>query len=175
MKKTALLIIVLLFISNVSAFAVSSAYYKDNPLKLQPGKTFDFMIVLQNPSGPGNVMLKANILSGSEVLQVTDSDNLYTVPEMGKEKINLKAVIPENAKIGQVYPVNIELITVEESNNGEFGFGSAIGQNFDIIVARQDGSTSLLPPMNSTLLVFLVIGIIGIALTTILIVKKRKK
>ncbi len=39
MKKTAILLLVILFINQVSAFAVSSAYYEGNPLKMKPGET----------------------------------------------------------------------------------------------------------------------------------------
>lgn len=176
MIKTIIIAFAILFlIGNISAFAVSSAYYNNNPLKLKQGETMDFMLVLQNPSGPEADMLKVNILSGSEILEITDPSNIYSVPTGDKTSVNLRATIPQNARVGQIYPVNIELITVSKSDSGEFGFGSAIGQSFDVIVTREDGTTDLVSKSTLKLLIISAIGVFVLGLMIILIVKRRKR
>ncbi|MDO8528301.1 MAG: hypothetical protein Q7S06_00200 [Nanoarchaeota archaeon] len=175
MKAIIIAFTALFLLSNVSAFAVSSAYYSTNPLKLPQGETQDFMLVLQNPSGPETEQLKVNILSGADILEITDKSDIYSIPIGEKTSVNLRAVIPQDAKIGQIYPVNLELITMQESSKGEFGFGSAIGQSFDIVVTRTDGTTTLISKSTMKLLIILGIGIFVLGLIAILVVKKRKR
>ncbi len=175
MIKAMISIFVILFlVGNVSAFAVSSAYYKNNPLRLKQGETFDFFIVLQGSEGQEDT-LKANVLSGSEVLQITDTNDIYSVPGGEKKSVNLRAIIPQNAKAGSFIPISIELTTVQRSSSGEFGFGSAIEQNFNILVTREDGTTDLISKGTVKLLIILGIGIFVLGLMTILIVKRRKR
>lgn len=121
-------------ISFIFAFAVSSSYYKGNPLKLSPGETRDISLVLQNMAGGENISAKASISKGSEIIKLIDSDNLYFVPLGGKTGVNLRVTIPSNAKIGDVYNIEIMFVTVADAKSGTFGFGSGIEQKFDVEV-----------------------------------------
>ena len=133
-------LLVLLCMGNIAAFAVSSSYWSGNPLQLSPGESKNFSIVLQNLGGTSDLTLKAKISSGSEVIKIIDSSDIYTVPAGDKTKVNFEAVIPSDAEPGKTYDAKIDFSEVKQSSSGEFGFGSAIGQGFSIIVLSPTGN-----------------------------------
>ena len=55
---------------------------------------------------------------------------------------------------------------------GGFGFGTAIGQNFEILITREDGT--LLQSANSMQIIFSVMAVIFAIVMGMIIFKKRK-
>lgn len=168
--KTLLLIsMIILFMNTIFAFAVSSAYHPDNPLYIPPGETTEGYITLQNLAGESDVNIRAEIMSGSEILELTDPSNEYLVPAGEKTIVNYKITIPSDAKIDDVYPINIVFTTITEG--GGFSFGSSIGQKFNVIVG-----SGAKPPEEGipSWTIGLIIGAI-ILITIIIILTKRKK
>ena len=172
-KEILMGIIVLICISNISAFAISSDYWNTNPLRLYPGESINVPIILQNLGGTSDLRLKAIVSTGSSVLKLADSNNIYTVPAGEKGQANFVATLPADAKPGQVYNVKIDFAEVKDSKNGEFGFGTAIGQSFDIIALSSEPAKT-----NRTSIIIVILSIAaGIALLVAikLILKKIKK
>ena len=165
-------LIALICISSISAFAVSSDYWGGHSLQLNPGETKEFSLTLQNLVGTSDLRVKAIVTSGSAILELVDPSNVYVVPAGEKKNVNFKATMPIDSKPGQAYNVKIDFSEMRDSSSGEFGFGTAIGQNFDII--------TMLPPeqeptgVNKNFILLIIIGI-ALIVITILILKKTKK
>lgn len=162
-------LIILICIGNIFAFAVSSDYWSGNSLKLAPGESKEFSLILQNLVGTSDIKLKAGVVSGSEVLRILDSSDIYLVPAGEKRNVNLRASIPIDAEPGQVYKAKIDFSEIKDSSKGEFGFGTAIGQSFDIVVLPK---TSWLE--NNSIVLYLVIGI-AVLLIVIFTLRKIMK
>ena len=164
--------ILLLCINNVFAFAVSSDYWSGNSLKLAPGETKEFSIILQNLVGTSDIRIKAVVTSGSEVLTITDSSDTYLVPAGEKINVNFRVTIPIDAEPGQIYNAKIDFSERRDSSSGEFGFGTAIGQAFDIVVPSTVSRRSWLE--NNLVILYLAIGI-AVLLIIIFILRKGLK
>jgi hypothetical protein len=54
-----LLVLTILLINGVYAFAISTPYWPENPLKIAPGQTVDLQLVLKNNAGANPVILNA--------------------------------------------------------------------------------------------------------------------
>ncbi|MEK6827174.1 MAG: hypothetical protein AABX99_01685 [Nanoarchaeota archaeon] len=126
---------------------------------------------LQNTAGQEDISIKAKISGDSEFVKITDSSDIYLIQAGKKTTVNLKAIIPKEAKAGERYPVNIEFATMNEQTGG-FGFGTAIGQNFEILITREDGT--LLQSANSMQIIFSVMAVIFAIVMGMIIFKKRK-
>lgn len=160
--------IMLLCINSISAFVVSSTYWSGNSLQLTPGGTESFTIILQN-GGTSNLNIKAIISSGSEILRLTDSSDIYTVPAGGRATINLQAVIPDNAKPGTIYPAKIDFTEIVSGAGGTV-FGTSIGQSFDIVVL---GGNNSFP--GTSLVLYILGAMIVLLIIALAIVKLKKK
>lgn len=172
-KEVLIGLIVLICISNISAFAISSEYWRENPLRLYPGESKEFSLVLQNLGSSSDLMLRAVVLTGSSVLRLTDSSNIYTVPAGQKGEANFIATVPADSKPGQVYSVQINFAEVKDSQSGEFGFGTAIGQSFDIIAIPPVSAEPTKTPLLTVIL--LAVGVALLVAIILILGKKFKK
>jgi len=151
-KKEVLVALIVLFcISNIAAFAVGSFYWSGNSMKLSLGESRNFSIILH--AGNSDIKIKADITSGSEVLKITDLSKIYTIPLGEKRSVNLEASVPKDAKPGQIYSVRIDFSEIKDSASGEFGFGTAIGQSFNVVVLPETTG------WNKTVVLYLAAGI----------------
>lgn len=171
-KEVLIGIIILICISNISAFAISSDYWRDNPLKMYPSESTKFSLTLQNLGSSSDLRLKAVITTGSAVLRSTDSSNVYIIPAGERGLANFVATLPSDAKPGQVYNVKIDFSEVKDSQSGEFGFGTAIGQSFDIVALSSEE-----PTKPNTALILSIVGIVIVlgAILYFLLRKKKRK
>ncbi len=133
-KKIVSLILIILLSNYVYAFAVSSTYWKDNPLELLPGETRNTHITLQNLVGENDITAKITISEGFEIARLTDSSNTYFIPFGTKKQVNLRVSIPNKTKI---YNYNVKLILTTVEETGEFGLGSSIEHNIPVVVIRK--------------------------------------
>ncbi|MFH1290292.1 MAG: NEW3 domain-containing protein [Nanoarchaeota archaeon] len=171
-----LIVATILLSSYTSAFAVSSAYWEENPLILGAGETRDIELTLQNLASSEDVHVKATISAGSEVIELIDVSDEYTVPAGEKTTVNLRVTLPENAEAGDVYNVEVKFTTIAGSESGEFSLGSSIGENFNIVVrsdTADSGEDSQEGEISEGLIVILVI--IAIIIIWLLVKKKTKK
>jgi len=119
----------------VSAFGIVSDNWKENPLIMQPGESKDISFRLQN-SDANDITIKVAVISGSEVVTMTDSSAEYTVPAgTADTAVNMSVNIPKNATIGTVYPFTVSFATVT-SGAGGVNIGTGIEKNFDIVVGE---------------------------------------
>ena len=178
-----LIVLSILISSYAAAFAVSSTYWSENPLTISPGETKDFQFTLQNLAGSEEVTIKALITKGSELAEVIDPTNIYSVPAGEKTVVNLRATIPESASVGAVYPFEAVFTTVAKAEQGTFGIGSSIRQSFNVevverTVLKEAAPKEALPeekPETNILTWVTVIIVLLILLAVIIIILKKKK
>jgi hypothetical protein len=138
--KTKLLttILGLLLLTNfVQAFAVSSLYWDENPLKLYPKESKDFALTLQNIVGTQDLDARIIIVTGSEIIKIKKPQEIYTIPAKTNKAIGFTATAPKDAKPGDIYPIRIEAETVDKPESGKFGIGIGVAQKFDIIIIEK--------------------------------------
>lgn len=162
------LVFILLLSSYVMAFGVGSAYHKDHPLELSIGETKEIIFNLQNPVGE-DTMVKPSITKGSEILELIDPSDI-SVPVGASIDVKVKVSIPLNAKIGDIYPVEISFTTITESESGSFGFGSSVGRNFDVIVIPTAEEIAKLAKEVSETKTFSLLIVIAIVILIIIII-----
>ena len=126
---------ILFFIAFVSAFSVGMPYMENKQLYLFPGEIRDLEFVLQNSGGTEDINARATIIEGSEIIEITDTSNVYVVIPGKQTKVNFRVTIPEDAQIGDSY--HIKLGFAAEAGAGSFAFGSEIEQNFDVIIGEK--------------------------------------
>ena len=165
--------ILILLTSSVLAFAVSSKYYEGYPMYIPVGETQNTHITLQNLASTEDVRVRANIISGGEVIELTDSSNEYLIPAGQKTTVNMKITIPSDAKLQEVYNVDIQFTTITTSESGTFGLSSGIGKGFKVIVGT--GAVTEKPVKWNTYLIIGIIILIVLALVILLIRKNKKK
>jgi len=170
-----LIISIILESSFVSAFGIGSAYYKENPLEISAGETKEIIFNLQNGPGPEDITTRASITKGSEIITI-DSGDIF-VPVGGSVDVKASVNIPNDAKIGDIYPVEVAFITVTKAGAGTFGFGSSVGRSFNIIIvptAEERAKLAEQKPISSWI-IYLIIGIVIIILIILAILFRLKK
>lgn len=161
--------------SFVSAFGIGSAYYKENPLEISAGETKEIIFNLQNGPGPEDITARASITKGSEIMTI-DSNDIF-VPVGGSVDVKASVNIPIDAKIGDIYPVEIAFITVTKAGAGTFGFGSSVERSFNVVIvptAEERARLAEQKPISSWI-IYLIIGIVIIILIILAILFRLKK
>ena len=175
--KTKLIYGVLLcvfLLPTILAFAVSSQYYENNPLYMQPWETTETFFTLQNIAGTKNVTLRAEITYGKEILKLVDNNETYKVPLGEKVKVNFKISTPADAKIGDKFPITLTFTTITSSQE-PIAIGSSIGKGFEVIIGQPSDFREV--PKEKTkisTIIYILIGII-ILIVIIFLLQKRKK
>jgi len=172
----ALLLTFVIGISFTSAFSVSAPYMENKELLLYPdsGET-DLQFVLQNGGGAtDDVIVRATILSGSEIIRIADENQTYLVSPGDKVPINFKVTVPEGSQINNTFPVVISFATVTVSGSGEFGFGTGQEQRFTVKLIGRPVTEEEMNLQEIALYIFL--GILAlIAIMLIIYARKRVK
>lgn len=174
----AFILFAILISSYITAFAVSSAYWSENPLNLYPGETKDFSLTLQNLASTEEVNLKARITESSEIIKIIDSGDIYSVPGGEKTKVNLRASIPDNAEIGDIYPFEITFTTITKTESATFGLGSSIKQGFNVEVIEKPETKEIAtekPEIKISTWIIIAIIVILLIIVVIIILKRRRK
>lgn len=159
------MIAVILVSSNILAFAVSSRYYERNPLYLQPGESTETFFTLQNLASEEDVHLQARIIAGEDVIELTDSSDIYVVPAGEKKRVNFIVTVPADAKKGDTFPITIMFGTIT-SGEGPIALSGSIGKGFNVVIGNpedfnEDGSLKTNFLGVTYVAIALAIGIIG--------------
>lgn len=165
---------IILLSTSVLAFGVSSAYYSGNPLYVPPGEETEGIIVLRNQAGTEDISVRAEVIEGSEILVLTDSSNTYNIPAGETTTVNYKVTIPPDAEMEMVYPINLVFTTITNSESGQFGFGSSIGQKFNVIVGTGPPPPEK-PGLSPWVTGLIIAGIIILIILIIIFTRKKKK
>ena len=176
------LVLTLCITNSVFAFAVSSPYYKENPLNVYPGDTTDLKLFLQNFAGNQNVTVKAMVSQGSDIIKLTDANTIYTIPFGTKSEVNLRVTVPESVEVGNSYPIEIMFLSVS-NNNGQNSFGAGVGQKFNVtVIARPLPPTpapfikeEAAPEKSSPIMLYLAVGIVLVFLIIIWVYFMKRK
>ena len=188
MKAALLLSIFILSVQSIFAFAISSAYYPDNPLYSRAGETQDVFMTLQNLAGSEDVHIRAVITKGNEYISLTDPSDVYLVPVGQKTKVNFRVTAPASAKKGDSFPVTIDFTTIKSGEGGTLAIASSIGQRFNIVIGEekdfapqptQPVSQPELPrqenKLNSPMIFALVLGSLILIILILYFLKKSPK
>ena len=133
------LIALLLLSPLASAFGVTTPYWDDNPLIMQPGQTKDFALTLQNMvEGSEDIVLKAKLVSGSEIATLVDEELEYLVPFGRKDiEVNLRVIIPEDAELNKEYTIGVSFKQILEDEGKMVQMAGEVGKNILVIVKSE--------------------------------------
>ncbi|UCD20658.1 MAG: hypothetical protein JSW08_02695 [archaeon] len=166
-----LVLAMILVTSGIQAFGITSPYWETRPLEVVPGQEIDVALELQNMRGGSNITLRAVLVSGEEITELTDQNLDYFVPFGRKDiLVNLHITIPEDAKYGTEYKVGVSFTTVLEEIRGVVQMGSSIEKYFPVVVTRPGGEEKGFP----TWAIILIVVIVVVILLIIFLSKKKK-
>ena len=128
-------IIGILIAVNVKGFAVSSPYWSDNPLIMEPGETKIVTLILQNMVGSEDLIAHASLLQGSEVARIIDSSLDYNVP-FGKDdiKVNIEVTIPNNAPLESKYTIDVNFVAESKNKKEGVQLNTGVRKLIDVYV-----------------------------------------
>ena len=169
------LMIFFLLINNLFTFGISSTYWKEHDLEISPGETHETKLTIQNMAGTEDLNVAVRILKGSEILEIIDRQDNYFIPLGTKKQIDIRVSIPETAKVGDIYPVELDFSTISQSQSGEFGFGSAVGQKFDVVIIPTEEQRKLMQEKPKMPTISIILGILIVLLVIVIIIIFRKK
>ena len=172
----ALILVTILLTNFVSAFGVSSSFWKGNPLRIAPGETIDIDLRLQNMVGTGDTIVRASLGEGAGIATIEEKD--YLVKSGTKDtKVPIRITIPEDAIIGQTHQVTIDFSTVTKASAGTLTIGTAIGTTFDVEIVAESPMTLPTKPESTTTfpMWLLTLTIVAIMLIIIMIIVKAKR
>ena len=163
-----LAVLIVFGISFISAFSISAPYMENKELKMSPGEIKDLEFVLQNGGATEEINVKVTILDGSDIIRLIDGNDIYPVTPGEKVSVNMKITMPEDAKTSQNYSVKIGFKEVTSEGGSNFGFGTEIEQNFNVVILGKENK------INNKLILYLAIGILLILIILVILIIKRK-
>jgi len=173
-----LLITIILLSSFVSAFGVGAAYYKEKPLEISAGETKEIIFNLQNGPGPDDVFAQPSIVQGSEILELINPEKVLV--RIGDSvDIRTRITIPNEAQIGDTYPIQVTFTTISEEE-GAFGLSSSVSRKFDVIIvptAEELAREAMLAEQGpiTSWMIYLIVIIVIITILIIWFKLKKKK
>ena len=179
----ALIVFIVLLISCVSAFGVSSSYWKGNPLKISPGETRTATLYLQNMVGGEDITVKAVLLKGKEIASVEEKNYLVRAGTKDTE-VPVKVSVPSDSDFGGEYQVTVGFNTITPGQEGTVSMGVGIENSFDILIVpmapvEEQKEPQLGPSeIGSGKKLVIALGILILVVLVIIIypiVKKRKR
>ena len=156
-------------IGNVLAFAVSSMYWQDNPLTINPGETQKAFIVLQNMAGTETVNANVGILQGSEIATLDNPGMIYEIPLGQKVEVNFTVNVPVDSEIGGNYNIIFDVSTVTNSEEGPMTFGSGAQKLIPVLITERPKEKV------SPWIYYIVAGIILLGIVALVILKSKRK
>ena len=157
------LVVLITLVSNISAFAVSSQYWEENPLIVLPGETKDFKIVLQNMAGEEDVIAELEILGDSSIIEILDESNIYSVPVGQRVDVNLRASVPEEQEKGSEFEIILSVRTISQEDAQTLGFGSGIERKIPVLTEEQNKK-------ETSKIIYYIIGSVVLALIIAVII-----
>ena len=128
----------LLSLTLVSAFGVTSPYWDTKPLGLHPGESIDFELKLQNMVGSEDLVFKAEIVQGKEITQLMDPSPIYAVP-FGRDDIivHVRVTVPNESVVTQVREldrIGISFTPVAGQDGRMLQLGAAVKTDIPILI-----------------------------------------
>ena len=130
------IILIILSISFISAFGVSTSYWKGNPLLIAPGDTKTISLRLQNMVEDGeDITVRAILTDGFEIASTEEKDYLVRAGTKDTE-VPIKISIPLDTPLGTEYRVTVSFKTITPGGTGGVVLGIAIDTSLDVLVAE---------------------------------------
>ncbi|MEM4230256.1 MAG: hypothetical protein QXF25_00015 [Candidatus Pacearchaeota archaeon] len=162
-----LILAIILGLSLVSAFGVSSPYWEGNPLKIARGETRTIELTLQNiANAVEDIKAELKVVEGAEIASLEKES--YIIKANSAEKAILSINVPSNAQPGKVYKVKIETKTITPGITGAVSMGTGIKTSFDVIVEEREKE-------KSNFWIYIVLGVIVLVMIIYLTARKRKE
>ena len=160
------LTVLIVSLTLISAFGVSSPYWSDKPLKMARGETTIVNLNLQNMVGEDDVDVSAELVDGEEIASIPSER--YTVEAGTADTIvPLKIKMPKDASPGESKRVSVEFKTISGDTGGiSMGTGMTISFN---AIATEDIKD------NTVIVVSIIIAILVLAIIVWMVLKRKKK
>ena len=165
------IILIILSISLISAFGVSTSYWKGNPLSIAPGDTKTISLRLQNIGSGEDVTIRAILTGGFEIASTEEKDYLVKNGTKNTE-VPVKISIPPDTPLDTEYRVTVSFKTVTPGGTGGVVLGTAIDTSFDVLVAEVEKAEE---KGNINFIIGMIILIAIITFVLISAFKKKKK
>jgi len=167
MKKILITIVLGIFLlANVAAFAVSSEYWDQNPIVMNPGETKEVFLTLQNMAGDESIDAQGLVIEGKEIFKLTEGAKIHTVPNGEKLKIYLELTVPKDTPEGKY--TGVISFKTSKVGTGDFNFGSSVEREIPVLVQAQE-------KQKTSGLSYWIIGILAVALIVAIIFIFRLK
>ncbi|MCX6751024.1 MAG: hypothetical protein NTZ83_06200 [Candidatus Pacearchaeota archaeon] len=161
----------ILMLGNVLAFAVSSMYWEENPITINPGETKQAYIVLQNMAGTETVNARVGISQGSEIAIMNNPDMIYEIPVGQKTQVNFTITVPADTEIGGDYNVVFDISTITQQGTGPMSFGSGAQKLIPVLITEKPKPEKT----TSAWIYYLITGIILLVIVALAVLKANKK
>ncbi len=166
---------ILIFISSVNAFAVSSAYGSGSPLEIYPGETKDIQFKLMTSPGEDNMIIRAELVDDGDIAVLTDPNLEYGVNIGEVVPINLRISVNKTAKIGEEHNVILRFSDITPSEGeGSVSFKGSSTISLKVLVAQPELKEAKGTGLLFVSGFFLLILIIAIILVIWLVARNRR-
>ena len=174
-----LIVLTLLLSGLVSAFGVSSDYWKGNPLKISPGETKTISLRLQNMVGSEDINVRAVLIKGSEIASIDERDYLVRYGTKDTEVL-ITVKIPSDVQVDTNYEVTISFKTLAPGEEGVVSIGTGVDTTFDVLVVPvapvvTAEEPQLAPSLRSNLAWYVIGAIVLLIIIVIIVMLKKKK
>ncbi len=169
--SVAFALILLTFVSSVSAFGVGSPYWKGNPVIVAPGQQTTVYLSLQNMVGDEDLTVQVTLKEGSEIAYV-EARNYEVRAGTSDTRVPVEISVPSDVALGTAYVVTVSFATVNSGAGGGVAIGTAIDTTFDVMtgdVVQESPSLG-----SSRVLMYSVIGVILLILIVAYILYRRR-
>ncbi len=164
-NKIILIMLLLILVSTISAFGISSPYWEGNPITMEKGETKIINLNIQNMVGDEDITVKAEITQGKEIASL--KQDTFTIKARTSDTIiPLEITIPNNIKEdNKTIKIDFKKIL---NNAGGIAMGTGMSVYFDVVTSNKDSKK------NNPLLLIL-IGAIILAIILYINIRKNKK
>jgi hypothetical protein len=172
-KNITALFLVITLLSFVNASGVSSPYWDGNPLQVNPGETRLVNLSLQNMVGSEDIIFEAKLSSEGNIATLvnSNSDSTYLVPFGSKDiPVTIQIQVPNNAKAGTTYKVDVLLNEVSSKQGGMLHVTSSVSTSFPVEIMGNNSTFFL-----SGYTIWILIGAILLVAAGIFCIKRRTK
>ena len=157
-NKIILITIILVTISTINAFGISSPYWQGNPLIINAGETKVVNLNLQNMVGEEDITVKAEITQGVDIVSLKQ-DTFIIKARTSDTIIPLEITIPKNAS-PENRTIKIDFKKISNDSSG-IVIGTGMSVYFDVITTeKRENSTNPLTIGAILLIIILVLIII---------------
>ena len=168
--------LLIMMISLVNAFGVSTSYWDENPLKIAPGESKTVVLGLQNMVGNEDMTLKAELTGDGEGIATLVDENLdYFVPLGGGNSVTIQIEVPEDANKGVTHQITVSFTQVASGEGGMVRLAGGIVSKFPVEIVGEKESELYEPGEEKGLSGFWMIVIALVAALIIFSLAKRRK